>query len=221
VNPHRNNLARIFHTGVRRGRGGGTDHYLASGRGGGGVTAHHFHSCLPKSFPSSKRNTPPPKLPHQDNFSSKPPVEIAGLLTIVPLFESPLPFRPEPLSSSTTRKNGVRKAVYLPGTIACASSSAPPLASAHANLGSAQQLNPRSTAIRAVAKANNLDLEVEEVDTANASAEYLKLNPLSKVPTFVGADGYVLFECIAIAIYSTCSQSGHGWRCPTWLLCFL
>ncbi|KAK1827050.1 hypothetical protein QBC39DRAFT_362774 [Podospora conica] len=64
-------------------------------------------------------------------------------------------------------------------------------------------LNPRSTAILAVAKANNLELEVEEVDTANASAEYLKFNPLSKVPTFVGADSYVLFECIAIAVYIT------------------
>lgn len=109
-----------------------------------------------------------------------------------------------PFHRSTTRKNGVRKAVHLPRTITRLSSSDPPFrAPTHANLGSAQQLNPRSTAIHAVAKANNLDLEVEEVDTANASAEYLKLNPLSKVPTFVGADGYVLFECIAIAIYST------------------
>jgi hypothetical protein len=34
------------------------------------------------------------------------------------------------------------------------------------------------------------------------SAEYLKINKLGKVPTFVGADGYTLNECIAIAIYS-------------------
>merc|ERR1711977_558566 len=35
------------------------------------------------------------------------------------------------------------------------------------------------------------------------SAEYLKINKLGKVPTFVGADGYTLHECIAIAIYIT------------------
>jgi len=63
--------------------------------------------------------------------------------------------------------------------------------------------NPRSTAILAVAKANGLDVEFVETDTANPSAEYLKYNKLSKVPTFVGADGYVLSECIAIAIYVT------------------
>jgi elongation factor 1-gamma len=64
------------------------------------------------------------------------------------------------------------------------------------------QLNPRSTAIRAVAKANGLDLDIVEVDTTKPSAEFLKANPLSKVPTFTGADGYTLTECMAIAIYS-------------------
>ncbi|KAK3325312.1 hypothetical protein B0H66DRAFT_529358 [Apodospora peruviana] len=63
--------------------------------------------------------------------------------------------------------------------------------------------NPRSTGILAVAKANNLDLEVVQVDTEKPNEEYLKYNPLSKVPTFVGADGYVLSECMAIAIYVT------------------
>jgi len=64
--------------------------------------------------------------------------------------------------------------------------------------------NPRSTAIRAVAKANNVDLEIVDTEPAKGvSAEYLKLNPLGKVPTFVGTDGYVLHECIAIAIYIT------------------
>lgn len=33
------------------------------------------------------------------------------------------------------------------------------------------------------------------------STEYLKLNKLGKVPTFEGADGFVLSECIAIAVY--------------------
>jgi hypothetical protein len=53
----------------------------------------------------------------------------------------------------------------------------------------------------AVAKANNLDLDVVETDTSKPTPEYLKYNKLSKVPTFVGADGYVLSECIAVAIY--------------------
>jgi elongation factor 1-gamma len=65
------------------------------------------------------------------------------------------------------------------------------------------EANPRSTAILAVAKANGLDLEVVNTDPATAGPEYLKYNKLGKVPTFVGADGYVLHECIAIAIYGT------------------
>lgn len=65
------------------------------------------------------------------------------------------------------------------------------------------QGNPRSTAIRAVAKANNLELEEVETDTKNPTEDFLKANPLHKVPTFVGTDGFVLTECIAIAIYGT------------------
>jgi elongation factor 1-gamma len=57
-----------------------------------------------------------------------------------------------------------------------------------------------------VAKANGLDLEIVETNTEKPTDEYLKYNALSKVPTFVGADGYVLSECIAIAVYSTCSK---------------
>ncbi|RDW89377.1 putative translation elongation factor eEF-1 gamma chain [Coleophoma cylindrospora] len=64
--------------------------------------------------------------------------------------------------------------------------------------------NPRSTAIRAVAKANNVDLEIIETTPANGvPAEYLEINKLGQVPTFVGADGYTLHEAIAIAIYIT------------------
>ncbi|RYP07999.1 hypothetical protein DL764_002145 [Monosporascus ibericus] len=66
-----------------------------------------------------------------------------------------------------------------------------------------KERNPRTTAILAVAKANGLDLDVVEVDTTNPPPEFLQANPLSKVPTFVGTDGYVLTECIAIAIYIT------------------
>ena len=66
-----------------------------------------------------------------------------------------------------------------------------------------RQANPRSTAIRAVAKANKLDLEIVDTDVSKGplSIEYLKLNKLGKVPSFAGADGYELTECIAIAIY--------------------
>ncbi|KAK4241114.1 hypothetical protein C8A03DRAFT_12582 [Achaetomium macrosporum] len=63
--------------------------------------------------------------------------------------------------------------------------------------------NSRSTAIRAVAKANNLELEEVEVDPKQPTEDFLKANPLHKVPTFVGADGFVLTECIAVAVYVT------------------
>jgi elongation factor 1-gamma len=64
--------------------------------------------------------------------------------------------------------------------------------------------NSRTTAILAVAKANELDVElVETKPTEGVSTEFLKLNKLGKIPTFEGADGYVLSECIAIAVYLT------------------
>ncbi|KAK2742189.1 elongation factor 1-gamma [Colletotrichum kahawae] len=63
--------------------------------------------------------------------------------------------------------------------------------------------NPRTAAIRAVAKANNVDLEYIEADTTKPSIEHLKANKLGKVPAFLGEDGYPLSECIAIAIYIT------------------
>lgn len=64
--------------------------------------------------------------------------------------------------------------------------------------------NPRTTSLRVVAKENNLDLEfVETVPANGVSTEYLKLNKLGKVPTFEGADGFVLSECLAIAVYRT------------------
>lgn len=34
------------------------------------------------------------------------------------------------------------------------------------------------------------------------SADFLKINSLGKIPTFVGADGYTLTESLAIAVYS-------------------
>lgn len=54
-----------------------------------------------------------------------------------------------------------------------------------------------------VAKANGLDLEIVYTKPpSELPDDYLKLNPLGKIPTFVGADGYELTEAIAIAIYS-------------------
>ncbi|PZC87467.1 elongation factor 1-gamma [Pyrenophora tritici-repentis] len=62
--------------------------------------------------------------------------------------------------------------------------------------------NPRTTSLLAVAKENGLDIEFVETEPAKGvSTEYLKLNKLGKVPTFEGADGFVLSECIAIAVY--------------------
>ncbi len=55
-----------------------------------------------------------------------------------------------------------------------------------------------------MAKANNLELEIVHTEPAKGvSNEYLKVHKLGRVPSFVGADGYELTECIAIAIYST------------------
>lgn len=68
------------------------------------------------------------------------------------------------------------------------------------------QDNPRSTAIKAVAKANGLDLKVVEVEFEQPrTVEHLKASPLGKIPAFAGEDGFQLSEAIAIAIYSTCS----------------
>ena len=55
-----------------------------------------------------------------------------------------------------------------------------------------------------MAKENGLDIELVETSPSNGvSEEYLKLNKLGKVPTFEGADGFVLTEAIAIAVYCT------------------
>ncbi|KAF2124828.1 hypothetical protein P153DRAFT_301715 [Dothidotthia symphoricarpi CBS 119687] len=62
--------------------------------------------------------------------------------------------------------------------------------------------NPRTTSLLAVAKENGLDVEFVETEPAKGvPAEYLKLNKLGKVPTFEGADGFVLSESVAIAVY--------------------
>ncbi|RHZ52655.1 hypothetical protein CDV55_104639 [Aspergillus turcosus] len=68
--------------------------------------------------------------------------------------------------------------------------------------------NGRTIAALVAAKCNDLELELVKTEpnsTAafNQSAEYLKLNPLGKIPAFEGANGFSLSECIAIAVYVT------------------
>jgi glutathione S-transferase len=54
----------------------------------------------------------------------------------------------------------------------------------------------------AVAKENNLDVELVETRPPETSNDYKKYNGLNKIPTFVSADGkFVLTEMMAIAIY--------------------
>lgn len=62
----------------------------------------------------------------------------------------------------------------------------------------------------AIAKENNLDIEFIETEPAKGlSAEYKKLNPLGRVPTFEAPNGWVLSEVIAIAIYCTFNPILH------------
>ncbi|KAL1898397.1 elongation factor EF-1 gamma subunit [Ceratocystis pirilliformis] len=61
--------------------------------------------------------------------------------------------------------------------------------------------NSRTTGILAVAKANNIDLEVVEAQIGNATAEHLDVHGLGKIPALITEDGYKLFESTAIAIY--------------------
>ncbi|KYK56807.1 elongation factor 1-gamma 1 [Drechmeria coniospora] len=63
--------------------------------------------------------------------------------------------------------------------------------------------NPRSIAIKVVAKANGLDLKVVEADCTKPSAEHLKAHGLGKIPAFLGEDGFAVSECVAVAIYIT------------------
>ena len=52
-----------------------------------------------------------------------------------------------------------------------------------------------------VAKENKLNIELVHTQPPNVDTEYLKLNPLGTVPTFVGSNGFVLSEVMAVAIY--------------------
>ncbi|KAJ5358402.1 Elongation factor 1-gamma 2 [Penicillium cataractarum] len=66
--------------------------------------------------------------------------------------------------------------------------------------------NGRTIAVLVAAKHNDLDIELVETkpnSAANNSAEYLKVQPLGKIPAFEGSNGFTLSEVIAIAIYVT------------------
>ena len=62
-----------------------------------------------------------------------------------------------------------------------------------------------------MAKANDLKLEIVPVTFGSQTEEHIALNPLAKVPTFQGADGYNLTECIAIAIYGKSAEHSTWW----------
>lgn len=63
------------------------------------------------------------------------------------------------------------------------------------------QENTRSVGLLAIAKENKLDIELVETKPPVESDDYKKLNRLGKIPTFVGSDGFLLTENIAIAVY--------------------
>lgn len=82
------------------------------------------------------------------------------------------------------------------------------------------QGNPRTVGILAVAKENNIDLElVETVPATGVPTDYLKINKLGRVPTFVGADGFILSECLAIAVYSEFFLECHALAHAT-MICY-
>lgn len=89
------------------------------------------------------------------------------------------------------------------------------------------QPTPRAFAILAIARANNLELDIiyAEKEHKENYAKLLEYNPLGQVPVFVGADGMVLTECIPIAMYSEfiCGLFSVIYlslkRCPNFLGC--
>lgn len=68
--------------------------------------------------------------------------------------------------------------------------------------------NPRSFAIIAVAKFLSIDLDIVYIERKNKKDQETlhKLNPLGQVPVFVGSDGFLLTECMAILLYLVGSQ---------------
>lgn len=73
------------------------------------------------------------------------------------------------------------------------------------------QGNPRTTSLLAVAKANNLNIDLVHTNpNEGVSDDYRKLNRLGRIPTFQGSDGYILTEVMAIAIYRTFHPSSNS-----------
>ncbi|KAL4761853.1 glutathione S-transferase family protein [Aspergillus foveolatus] len=62
---------------------------------------------------------------------------------------------------------------------------------------------PRATTLLALAKLHNLDVKIIHAERKNKETfeELCRYNPLGQVPTFVGADGFVLSECIPLTLY--------------------
>ena len=57
----------------------------------------------------------------------------------------------------------------------------------------------------AIAKAQGVKLDIvyaEAKVNPEGFEKLIEINPLGQVPVFVGSDGYVLTECMAIALYS-------------------
>lgn len=69
----------------------------------------------------------------------------------------------------------------------------------------------RTTSLLVIAKENNLDIDlVETRPGSDKSDDYKKLNALGKIPTFVGSNGTVITQCMAIAIFCKCANSLHS-----------
>ena len=67
--------------------------------------------------------------------------------------------------------------------------------------------NARTMVLLALAEENGLDVEFVDTNPARGfSEEYKKLNPALRIPTFQAADGWVLTEVMAIAIYCELSS---------------
>lgn len=63
--------------------------------------------------------------------------------------------------------------------------------------------NARTVGLLAIAKENKLDIELVETQPRTTTDDYQKINKLGKIPSFVGSDGFILSEVIAIAVYFT------------------
>ncbi|KAK9327924.1 hypothetical protein V1520DRAFT_373437 [Lipomyces starkeyi] len=70
--------------------------------------------------------------------------------------------------------------------------------------------NPRTTVPYWVAKSLGLDIEVIETGNGKYSDEFVALFPHKKIPGFVGDDGLILYETIAISVYFASQKKESG-----------